>query len=401
MLCRLYRRHPDLRRFSKFHSSHPLRAYCSSPAMSQPINSLNGTITPPPEQFKPTASHDFRSDTLTSPTKAMLDAIYRTTYRDDGYAEDETTNALESSIAALTGKPAGLLVMSGVMGNQVAMRTHLTTPPHSVLCDARSHIANHEAGGLSSISGGWPICVTPSNGHHLTLEDVKAHAILSDNVHYCPTTLVCLENTCGGMIMPLSEMKRIREWASEQGIKVHLDGARLWEAAASGAADLEEFCSMVDSASMCFSKGLGAPLGSVVVGEEGFIRQARRVRKMLGGGGRQSGLISAAATIAVEHGFGSGPKGEGGHLKACHERARTVARGWTSRGGKLANPVETNMVWLDLPGSGVDGDEFVKKAEAEGIVANGGRIVCHYQLAEDAYSALDRVMEALLASKSS
>ena len=218
------RRSPDTASISKSIRGTKLRYLYPLARMNGTKRHINGDARTQPEQFKPTAAFDFRSDTLTSPTKAMLDAIYQTTYRDDGYAEDETTNDLETFIAKLTGKQDALLVMSGVMGNQVAIRTHLTTPPHSVICDSRSHIANHEAGGMSTISGAFPICVSPSNNHHLTLEDVQKHAIISDNVHMCPTRLICLENTCGGMVMPLEEVRRISKWAKENDMRLHMDG---------------------------------------------------------------------------------------------------------------------------------------------------------------------------------
>ena len=147
---------------------------------------------------------------------------------------------------------------------------------------------------------------------------------------------------------------------------------------------------------MCFSKGLGAPLGSIVVGPKAWIAQARRIRKMLGGGGRQSGLISAAARVAVEHGFGTGPRGEGGHLRACHARAQEVAKAWTSRGGNLENPVETNMVWLDLESAGIDAEKIAAFGEKEGITVNGGRVVCHYQLDEQAFKSLEKMFEVIL-----
>ncbi|KAL8689706.1 MAG: hypothetical protein Q9218_004687, partial [Villophora microphyllina] len=252
-----------------------------------------------------TAAFDFRSDVVTTPTPSMLVSIQSCTLLDDVFAEDPTTQSLESHIAALTGHPAALLVLSGTMGNQLSIRTHLTQPPHSVLADYRSHIYQWEAGGIASLSGAFPIQVIPSNGHHITLDDVKKHAVLDDNVHHCPTTLISLENTLNGTILPLSNCQEISHWARAQNppLKMHLDGARLWEAVAAGAGTLKDYCACFDSISLCFSKGLGAPIGSIIVGSPPFVARARHIRKSLGGGLRQSGVIAAPARVAVDETF--------------------------------------------------------------------------------------------------
>jgi len=333
---------------------------------------------------------------MTSPTASMLEAIANTTLLDDVLREDPTTNELEASMAALAGHEAGLLVMSGTMGNQVALRSHLTQPPHSVLCDYRGHINCYEAGGVSSFSGAMLIPVRPANGHHLTLEDVQANVIISEDIHACPTKVISLENTLNGMIMPLVEVRRISAFAREHGIKMHLDGARIWEVVAADAGSLPEFTTCFDSVSLCFSKGLGAPIGSIIVGSQGFIRQARRIRKMIGGGTRQAGVISAAARVAVDEAFGKGPRGEGGKLRQSHERARRVAELWQSKGGKLANPTETNMVWLDLEAERCSVEEFGQIAANEGLKASGGRLVVHYQISDDAVDRLSRAMDKVL-----
>ncbi|KIX01478.1 uncharacterized protein Z518_09204 [Rhinocladiella mackenziei CBS 650.93] len=366
--------------------------------------STNGTATAPSVSHQKAnawqqpgpAAYDFRSDVMTTPTASMLEAIVNTTLLDDVFREDPTTNDLEASIASLSGHDAGLLVMSGTMGNQVSLRTHLIQPPHSVLCDYRSHVIQYEAGGASSLSNAMLIPVRPSNGHHLTLEDVKKHVIVSDDVHACPTRVISLENTLDGMIMPLDEVRQISAFARLHGIKMHLDGARIWEAVSADAGSLPEFTTCFDSVSMCFSKGLGAPIGSIIVGSKSFIAHARRIRKMIGGGTRQAGVISAAARVAVDEGFGKGPRGEGGQLRASHARARKVADLWTSKGGQLSNPVETNMVWLDLAHEGYSADQFAELAASEGLKARGGRLVVHYQITDDAVERLGRVMDKIL-----
>lgn len=347
------------------------------------------------------AAYDFRSDVMTTPTESMLNAIINTTLLDDVMLEDPTTNDLESSLATLSGHEAGLLVMSGTMGNQVALRTHLTQPPQSVLCDVRGHIVNYEAGGVSSLSNAMLIPIMPSNGHHLTLEDVQKHAIVSDDIHACPTRVIELENTLDGMVMPLEETRRISAWARERGIRMHLDGARIWEAVAADAGSLPDFTTCFDSVSLCFSKGLGAPIGSIVVGSKPFITHARRIRKMIGGGTRQAGVISAAARVAVRENFGSGPNGEGGNLRASHARARRVADLWRSKGGQLAKPVETNMVWLAIAEAGYSAEQFAELAADEGIKARGGRLVVHYQITDDAVERLGRVMDKMLEGRKS
>lgn len=346
-------------------------------------------------------AYDFHSDTITSPTLSMLTAITNCSLHDDIYTGDPTTVHLETSIAQLAGHEAGLLVMSGTMGNQVGIRAHLTSPPHSVLCDVRSHIANHEAGGISTLSGAHLITVHPKNGHHLTLEDVERCAIISDDPHMCPTRVITLENTLYGMIVPLDEIKRIAKFAKEHDILLHLDGARIWEAAASSSNphNLRDYCELFDSASLCFSKGLGAPIGSLLIGKAAFIKQAKRIRKMFGGSTRQSGIIAAAALTAVQETFGTKLDGEDGKLRVCHEKAARIGKLWENLGGKLAWPVETNMIWLDLANSGVEQEMLSRIADEEGIRLGGSRIVIHYQIADEALEALEKTMKRALEKK--
>ncbi|KAK5174482.1 uncharacterized protein LTR77_001562 [Saxophila tyrrhenica] len=336
------------------------------------------------------AAFDFRSDVTTTPTSRMLSAIASTTLLDDVFQMDPTTNNLESFIATLTGKENALLVLSGTMGNQIAIRTHLQGPPHSIVTDYRSHIMTAEAGGVASLCGALTIPVEPANGRYLTLEDVKKKCIISDNVHACPTKLISLENTLAGIILPLKECQRISAWARENSILLHLDGARLWEAVAAGAGSLEDYCACFDSISLCFSKGLGAPIGSIIVGTSAFITRARWIRKSIGGGLRQAGVVTAAARVAVEDTF------LGGLLSASHDRAREISKMWEELGGKVVNPVETNMVWLDLEHAGVGVERFVELGEKAGLRLMGGRLVVHYQIGEEAVRRLERVMRAVL-----
>ncbi|KAI1075106.1 pyridoxal phosphate-dependent transferase [Whalleya microplaca] len=347
------------------------------------------------------AAFDFRSDTMTTPTRAMLAAIQTTTLLDDVFEEDPTTIDLEAHVAALAGKEAGLFVLSGTMGNQIALRSLLKQPPHSVLCDHRSHIVKHEAGGVSSLSGAMVQVVVPRNGVYLTLEDVQSNAVLDDNVHSCPTRVISLENSLGGLIMPLEEVRRISRFARENGVLMHCDGARLWEVAAAGAGSLQDFCECFDTVSLCFSKGLGAPIGSMVVGTKPVIKHGRWVRKSIGGGLRQSGVVTAAARVAVDVTFGKGPNGEGGLLKATHATAKRVEKLWTDLGGRMEYPVETNMCWLDLESFNCSGSRFEELGRQAGLKLMGNRLITHYQIGEEALQRLTGIFEKVAEEKGS
>ncbi|KAF2675488.1 l-allo-threonine aldolase [Microthyrium microscopicum] len=333
---------------------------------------------------------DFRSDVVTTPTLSMLQAIQQTTLLDDVYQEDTTTQELEAFIAKITNHEASLFVLSGTMGNQVAMRTHLGAPPHSIICDHRAHVALYEAGGAASLCGAYIKTLVPKNGHHLTLEDIQANAVLDDDVHGCPTKVISLENTINGTVIPLDECRRISKWAREHEIIVHLDGARLWEAVAAGAGSLLDYAACFNSMSLCFSKGLGAPIGSVLVGNRAFIKRARWVRKMFGGGLRQAGVVSSAARVAVEETF------LGGQLKAGHEKAQKLGEYWEGLGGKLKEAVETNMVWIDIESMEIPTQTLISTAEKHSIRVSGGRFVIHYQISDEAIRRLQEVMKEII-----
>ncbi|KAF2465010.1 uncharacterized protein BDR25DRAFT_295787 [Lindgomyces ingoldianus] len=336
------------------------------------------------------AAFDFRSDVTTTPTASMLAAIEKCTLLDDVFMEDPTTLSLETFVADLTGKEAAVLVLSGTMGNQVALRTHLTAPPQAVLSDRRSHILNYEAGGVASLSQALVQPIDARNGKYMTLEEIQEHAVISDDVHACPTRVISLENTLDGTIMPLSEVQRISSWAREHGIIMHMDGARLWEAVAAGAGSLRDYCAAMDSLSLCFSKGLGAPIGSIVVGSAPFIKRCRWIRKSIGGGLRQAGVVAAPARVAVEETF------LGGKLAKSHANAKRIEQLWTNLGGKMKYPVDTNMVWLDIEAHGIDLNFWIELGEKYGVRIRGGRLVVHYQIEEEAIEGLRQVFgEAL------
>ncbi|KAH3905699.1 hypothetical protein HBH56_212430 [Parastagonospora nodorum] len=383
-LCITRPRHLAMSEFAAYTAKGTKSASAHGPTTNGSSNSITWGAEDNP------AALDFRSDVHTTPTASMLRAIQQCTLLDDVTMEDPTTLSLERFIADLAGKEDALLVLSGTMGNQVALRTHLTAPPQAVLCDRRGHIINYEAGGVASLSQAMLQPIDAKNGTYITLEEVQKYAVISDDVHACPTRVISLENTLNGAIMPLSEVRRISAWARESGIIMHLDGARLWEAVAAGAGTLKEFCAEFDSISLCFSKGLGAPIGSIIVGTKAFIKRSRWIRKSIGGGLRQAGVVAAPARVAVEETF------LGGKLTQSHENAKKIQKIWTDLGGKLQYPVDTNMVWLDLEAHGIDIDHFIELSEQYGVKVRGGRFVVHYQVGEEAIERLRKIFTDIL-----
>lgn len=348
------------------------------------------------------AAYDFRSDYVTIPTVEMLRSIVATTLQDDVGMEDPTTNNFHAFVAGLTGHEDALFVLSGTMGNQVALRAALTVSPYSVVADQRSHIVRMEIGGPATLCGAQLREIIPRNHHHLTLEDIRSRTTVSASIYDCPTRVICLENTLGGVIFPLDEVARISSWARSQNppIHMHLDGARLWEAVAAGAGTLSGYCRLFDSVQLCFTKGLGAPIGSVIVGSREFVHRARWMRKMVGGGMRAAGVLTAPARVAIEDVFLGGKLTRAQHLALC------IGQRWVALGGKLARPIETNMVWLDFDNMpGFNKADFFAVAEQSGVqLMRGtleGRIVVHYQICDDAIDRLFAVMARYIVHSSS
>lgn len=354
--------------------------------MAAPPSQNTWSLSPGPSAF------DLRSDTITYPTPSMLHALQTASLADDVFSESSTTNALQARVSSLLAKPAALLTTSGTLANQLALRTLLPAPPAGLLADARSHVLAWEAGGAAWISGALAQPVAPADGVHLTLDDVKKHAVVDDDVHSCPTRVIALENTLGGVILPLRTAQDISAWARAQDppIAMHLDGARLWEAVAAGAGSLEDYASCFDTISLCFSKGLGAPVGSILVGSERDIARARHLRKALGGGMRMAGIVSGPARAALEDTF------VGGLLAGSHKRTREFEAVWKAQGGKVLHEVQTNMVWCDLDEAGVTKEEFVRVCGEEGLNVLGGRLVVHYQIGEEALGRWERVAGRIL-----
>jgi threonine aldolase len=345
------------------------------------------------------SSNNFISDFYTKPTLPMLQAIAHTTLGDGDNDEDASTNALQKYVADLMGHESALLVPTGTMGNQVSLRTALGNPPHSILVDYRGHILHFEGGGPSGICGTLVRSVVPANGHHLTLSDVQKFSTLRTTMYDCPTRVIALESPMEGRILPLEDIQAISAWARAQNppIHMHLDGARLWEAVAAGACTLREIGACFDSMQMCFTKGLGAPLGSIVVGSSAFIQRAKWARKLLGGGMRSSGVIAGPARVAIDDVL------FGGKMRMAQEKARLASDLWVELGGKLLEPTETNMVWLDLEGSGIDKEWFYPMARNEFALNIGGvipqRLVFHYQITNEAFARLCNFFRKAFASR--
>jgi threonine aldolase len=307
---------------------------------------------------------DLRSDTVTQPTEAMREAMYRAKVGDDVYGEDPTVNELEEYTAALLGKEAGLFVTSGTMGNLVALLTHLKKGDE-VLLGAESHIYYYEVGGVSALVGALP-CLLPHRDGKILPEDIRA-ALRPKSMHFPNPTLLCLENTHnrgGGTVTTVEEMEAAVECAKEHGLMTHLDGARIFNAAVALGVEAKEIAKHVDSVQLCLSKGLAAPVGSVLVGSRQFIARARKWRKMVGGGMRQAGVMAAAGLVALQTMIE--------RLKEDHGLAKKLAEGLAKLPGVSINPdsVQTNIVVVEIDGKSLGAEAFVQQCAARGIKMN-------------------------------
>ena len=282
-------------------------------------------------------------------------------------------------MAKLLGHEDAVFMLSGTMSNQIALRSLLTQPPHSVLCDSRGHIIHYEAGGVASMSGASIQPVEAGNKKYLTLEDILQKVVLDEYVQYSPTRVICLENTLNGLVYPLKEIRRISAFARENSIRMHLDGARLWDAVVAGGGSLKDYAQEFDTVNLCFSKGLGAPLGSMLIGSKKTIAQARKVRQSIGGGMHQAGVLTAMARVSFQHTFGGRVDGEGSLLLRGHQRAKHLAEVWVGHGGKLRGPTETCMVFLNIRDVGLSQTELEKMALKHGLVIKNERLVVHYR----------------------
>lgn len=325
---------------------------------------------------------DLRSDTVTQPTTAMRQAMAQAVVGDDVYGEDKTVTKLEETAAQMLGKEAGLFVTSGTQGNQVAILTH-TKRGEEVIVEADAHVFYYEVGAMAALGG---LQTRPIVGERGMMPlTAMEEAIRPQNIHFPETGLICLENThnrAGGTVLPLSYMQSVKELADRNHIPVHLDGARLFNAVVASGISAKEYAATVDSVQFCLSKGLAAPVGSVLVGTAEFIEKARKWRKMLGGGMRQAGVIAAPGLIALTQMVD--------RLADDHVRAKRLAQGLANIRGIVVDVdrVETNIVIADVRDSGLTPDEFLATLSECGVLAAGFggtlvRFVTHVDITDD------------------
>ena len=342
---------------------------------------------------------DFRSDTVTKPTPSMRRAMAEAEVGDDVYGEDPTVNRLQERAAEIFSKEAALFVPTGSMGNQIAVRLH-TRPGQEVVIEERGHVYNYEMAAMSAVSGALARPVKSADGSGvLAWADVKAAVHANDAPYYVARTgLLVLENThnfAGGAVMTVSRTEELCDGARSLGLAVHLDGARVFNAAAALGVKVAALAAPVDSVMFCLSKGLGAPVGSVLLGTRAFIEEARRWRKLLGGGMRQAGVLAAAGLVALEE---SPPK-----LLEDHANARRLAEGVAELPGVRLEPgrVQTNIVIFDATGTGLSSDEICARARDSHDVlctAFGPRVrmVTHYDVSRaDVEAALGALKEVV------
>lgn len=325
---------------------------------------------------------DLRSDTVTKPTPQMREAMMRAEVGDDVMGEDPSINRLQEMIAEMTGMEASLFVASGTMGNQVCIAAH-TERGDEIIVERNAHIFNYECGSPGMLSG---VQVMPLQGKRgsFMLQQVR-EVVRPVNIHHPRTRLICLENThnrASGAVFPFDEMKSISEFARENSIRMHLDGARLWNASVATGIPIREYCRNFDSVSLCFSKGLGAPVGSIVAGNRQFIEKARYFRKAFGGGMRQAGFLAAAAIYAVENNFG--------RMAEDHRRARWLAEFIATLPGIEIDleTVQTNIVIFDVRATRYTGRQVRDMLSEKGIGMNtfaGTRVraVTHLHITDD------------------
>jgi len=333
---------------------------------------------------------DLRSDTVTLPTAAMRRAMSEAEVGDDVFGEDPTVNRLEALAAERMGKEAGLFVVSGTMGNLVALLTHCARGEEVILGD-QSHSYLYEAGGSAAVGGIHPRPVRNQPDGTLEPDEIVA-AIRSENPHFPRTRLICLENThnrCGGAVLTPEYTARVCNLAHQHGLKVHLDGARIFNAAVALGVDVRRLTCAVDSVTFCLSKGLAAPVGSVVCGPRDWIYEARRARKLLGGGMRQAGVIAAAGIVALEEMVD--------RLAEDHANARRLAEGLANLPGIEIDPttVQTDIVIFTLNHPTLTPEGLAARLKAQGVwlLPIGGprlRAVTHYGItAKDIDAALN------------
>jgi threonine aldolase len=335
---------------------------------------------------------DFRSDTVTRPTAGMRRAMAEADVGDDVYGEDPTVNRLEEQVAGRLGLEAAMFVPSGTQSNQIALGLHCR-PGDEVITEAGSHIIQYEGGAMAALWGIQPQPL-PSEDGLLSPEQVAA-AVRPENIHSPRSRLLSLENThnrAGGTVWPLERFRAVVEAGRKAGLAIHLDGARLFNAQVAAGTPASAWAKLTDTTSVCFSKGLGAPVGSALVGPAALIREARRLRKRLGGGMRQAGLLAAAALYALEHHVE--------RLAEDHAHTRRLASGLAEMPGVKVNlaRVETNILLVEFSRPS---QELVPRLAAQGLLVNATgpntvRLVCHLDVSSaDIGEALSRFRRGL------
>ncbi|SIN10364.1 L-threonine aldolase [Micromonospora cremea] len=337
---------------------------------------------------------DLRSDTVTRPTPGMREVMATAEVGDDVYGEDPTVNALEAEVAALFGHEAALFAPSGSMANQIALQL-LVSPGNELLCDADAHVVTYEIGAAAAY-GGISSRTWPAVGADIDPETV-AGMIRPDGYFAVPTRAIAVEQTHnrgGGGVIPLATLRELRRVADEAGVALHCDGARIWHAHVADAVPLVEYGQLFDTLSVCLSKGLGAPVGSLVVGSAEKIERARLIRKRMGGGMRQAGILAAAGRYALAHHVD--------RLAEDHARAARLAEA-VAPFGVLAAPVRTNLVPLDLSKHALDARALAAAARAEGVLISvlgprTARLVTHLDLDDAGVTRAASVLARLLAA---
>jgi threonine aldolase len=338
---------------------------------------------------------DLRSDTVTRPTPEMRRAMAEAEVGDDVWGDDPTVIALERELAALLGKDAALYVPSGTMGNQISIRVQ-TRPGDEILVHQLAHVVLHESGASAVLSAVQTRMVAGERG--MPGPDELAQWIRDpSDIHQARQSLVCIENTVGeqgGLIYPQERIDALAAFAHERGMRLHMDGARLWNAAVASGGDLVRIVRDVDSISICFSKGLGAPVGSAVAGSAELVESGRRSRKLLGGGMRQAGIIAAGALYAIRHNIE--------RLADDHANARTLAEGLAEGTRMRCDPdrVETNIVFGEVR-DGTPSTELVEEMAAAGVLCSSIdeqtiRFVTHLDVDGDAVSAVIERLRPML-----
>ncbi|MDB3905323.1 aminotransferase class I/II-fold pyridoxal phosphate-dependent enzyme [Crocinitomicaceae bacterium] len=337
---------------------------------------------------------DLRSDTVTNPSKKMLDFMFQAKLGDDVFEEDPTVNELQNYAAALFGKEDALYCSSGTQTNQIAINLHVN-PGGEVICHKDSHVFKYEGGGIAKNSGASTRTVDGDRGR-ITLEELEKWINPENDIHYPLTQLVSIEDTAnrgGGALYDFKEILRIRAFCNKMRLPLHLDGARVFNALTENQIDYKEYGKQFDSISICLSKGLGAPVGSLLLGDKDFIHRARRVRKVFGGGMRQAGIIAAGGLFALKNNVK--------RLSIDHEHAKQLEKALNASSIiKNVIPVETNIVVFEL-NDHIRANEYIQSLEKQGILAltfGKGmiRLVTHLDLDETAINKTCECIQSIV-----